>query len=82
MTYKGGEFSFEALYGELKNKVIAEKIESIGQYKEMVENLIEEKKSYGFLDESEDWPQLVRDLLAKWPDLEKEIARRSGRPMT
>ena len=79
MTYSGGEFSFKDLYEELKEQAVSERIEDIGQYKEMMENLLEEKKSYGFLDESEDWPQMAHDLMLKWPEVERELKKHSGK---
>lgn len=82
MTFKGGEFSYNDYYHELKERAVRNKADNIGAYKELMENLIQERKSYGFLDENEDWPQLAHDLMIRWPEVEEEVKRRTGRPIS
>lgn len=79
MTYIGGEYSTQTLYEELREQALREKIVDIDQYKELIEDLVEEKESYGFFDDNEDLPQTVKSLMLKWPELEEVLKRQSGK---
>lgn len=68
MTYAGGEFSTEDLFAELKIAVDGEGIKDFDQYKDLVDQAVEEKRSYGFFSEDEDLTQLKESLLARWPE--------------
>lgn len=81
MMYIGGEISVQSLFEELKKQALHERISDINQYKELMENLIEEKKGYGFLDDDEDLPQMAYDLMLKWPEVEGILAENAGVPM-
>lgn len=74
MTYTGGEFSTDALFRELSKRAMLERIDIYEAYAELVDALIEEKKSYGFLSDEEDLQQIKRDLLARWPRLQNMLA--------
>jgi hypothetical protein len=71
----GMEYSNQQLFEELRSIVIRERIKDIYQYKELVENLIEEKRSYGFFDDDENLPQVVKDLMLRWPEMEEMLIR-------
>lgn len=70
MTYEGGEFSESALFRELKDRVERENVFEFEQYVELVDEIIEEKTSYGFFSAEEDLEQLKNNLERRW----KEIA--------
>lgn len=70
MTYTGGSYSQEALLRELAEKVRTENVETFGAYKDLVDSLVEEKKSYGFFTDEEDLEQLKRNLESQWEEIE------------
>jgi hypothetical protein len=69
MTYSGSEYSQEALLRELKKQIRDENIDSFDQYSEMVDYILEEKKSYGFLADEEDIEQLRSALESRWNEI-------------
>lgn len=71
MTYTGAEYSTSGLIRELKKQIKQEDVKSFDQYKDLVDALIEEKKSYGFFVEDEDLIQLRHDLEVRWSELQK-----------
>ncbi|MCX6766095.1 MAG: hypothetical protein NT136_04015 [Candidatus Moranbacteria bacterium] len=73
MTYKGGEYSFNELLKELKQRAKKELIQSDYEYLELIDGLIEEKKSQGYFSEDEDMEQLKSDLEIMWPEVEKYL---------
>ena len=73
MTYTGAEYSLEALFQELRRQVERENVQSYEEYRELVDNLIEEKKSYGFLADEEDLVGLKRSLELRWSEIESNL---------
>lgn len=68
MTYAGGEFSIEDLLAEIKIAVDWEGIKDFDQYKDLVDQTVEEKRDHGFFSEDEDLAQIKESLLARWPE--------------
>lgn len=73
MTYQGAEYSFKELLNELKKRAKENVIQSDYEYIDLVEELIEEKKSEGFFSEDEDLEQLQSDLKQMWPEVERYL---------
>ena len=73
MIYTGAEFSSEDLFQELRKQVKRENVRSFDEYSDLVDSLIEEKKSYGFFSEEEDLVQLRRILELRWKEIEEEL---------
>lgn len=73
MTYTGGEYSLESLFEELKKQAKEENVESYDEYTELVDRLIEEKKSYGFLSDEEDLEQIKHGLELRWHEIERNL---------
>lgn len=73
MTYTGAEYSLENLFLELKKQAKNENVQSYDEYTELVDNLIEEKKSYGFLSDEEDLEQIKHGLELRWNEIEKNL---------
>ena len=69
MTYSGGEYSVESLFRELKKQIQLENVHVYEEYMGLVDNLIEEKKGYGFFTDEEDLEQFRDDLLLKWKEI-------------
>lgn len=73
MTYTGSEFSLEHLFVELQKQSKNENVQSYEEYIGLVDNIIEEQKSYGFLSEEEDLEQIKHSLELRWSELEKNL---------
>lgn len=73
MAYQGGEYSFKNLYNEIKKKAKDKAIQSDYEYADLIDQLIEEKKSLGLLSEDEDLEQLKNDLELMWPEVEQYL---------
>ncbi|EKD46449.1 MAG: hypothetical protein ACD_67C00232G0004 [uncultured bacterium] len=74
MTYTGAEFSLESLFGELKKQAKSENVQEYYEYVELVDGLVEEKKSYGFLSDEEDLEQIKRGLELRWREIDKNLS--------
>lgn len=77
MVYLGAEYSSEDLFQELKKQVEEENVRSFEQYSDLIDLLVEEKKSYGFFAEDEDLEQLKDSLLLRWNEVQERINQRS-----
>jgi len=73
MTYTGAEYSLENIFHELQKQSKQENVQSYDEYIDLVDNLIEEKKSYGFLADEEDLEQIKRGLELRWNEIEKNL---------
>lgn len=71
MTNQSGEYSFQDLYKELKEKSKKAGIQSDYEYLDLIDELIDEKKNEGYFSEAEDFDQLKDDLEAMWPEVEQ-----------
>lgn len=61
------------LFEELKKRARNENVQSYDEYTELVDGLIEEKKSYGFLSDEEDLEQIKHGLELRWREIEKNL---------
>lgn len=75
MTYKSGEYSFRDLLKEIKGRSRENAIQSDYEYADLVEEIIEEKKSAGLFSEDEDLEQLASDLKLMWPEVEEYLQK-------
>ena len=73
MTYIGAEYSEDMLFNELRERVKNENIRSFDAYSEMIDEIVEEKKGYGFFSEDEDLVQLRHNLGRRWPQIEQNL---------
>lgn len=73
MTYIGGEYFPEELFRQLQKRAKLENVSSYEEYIDLVDDIIEEKKSYGFLLDEEDLEQLKRGLELRWPEIENRL---------
>ncbi len=81
MVFTGAEYPIEDLFEELKALAWQENISTLNDYKELVEYLIEERYSYGFFDDNDYLDQIIDNLAARWPEIQKFIADKTGKPM-
>ncbi|KKQ52013.1 MAG: hypothetical protein US70_C0012G0021 [Parcubacteria group bacterium GW2011_GWD2_38_11] len=73
MVYTGAEYSLESLFEELKKQAKNENVQGYDEYTELVDGLIEEKKSYGFFSDEEDLEQIKHSLELRWSEIEKKL---------
>lgn len=64
-------FSLENLYEEIKEAAVRERINSIVQYKDLIDEIVEEKRIFGFFSDDEDLEKVKKELEIKWPETEK-----------
>lgn len=69
------EDSAQALFDELRERAKYEGIGTYGEYKELVQELIQEKLNAGVFDVNEDLPTMERDLEGRWPEIEATLDR-------
>jgi hypothetical protein len=76
MTYDGGEYSDNDIFAEVKEAAIREGVSTDIQYRDLIDEIVEEKRIYGFFSDDEDLSQIKEVLAARWPEVEKSTARR------
>lgn len=69
MAYNGSEYSENALFGELKKRVKLENVTGYDEYVELVDEIMEEKKRYGFFSDEEDLEQIKHNLERRWSEV-------------
>jgi hypothetical protein len=75
LTYSGAEYSEESLFDEIKEAAKRERISTLIQYRDLIDEIVEEKRIYGFFSDDEDLTQVKKDLEARWEDVEKMLGR-------
>ncbi|HCP08281.1 MAG TPA: hypothetical protein DIT25_00560 [Candidatus Moranbacteria bacterium] len=75
LTFEGGEYSEKDLFGEVREAATRERVSSIVQYRDLIDEIVEEKRIYGFFSDHEDIEQIKGDLEARWSEIEKDLAR-------
>lgn len=65
------EFSSKDLFTEVREAAVREGVSSFVQYKDLVDELVEEKRIYGFFSEDEDLTQIKENLQGRWHEVEK-----------
>ena len=73
MTYQGGEFSIQDLFEEARRRSKEEKVQTFGEFKSLVDDLVEEKKSFGFFSDHEDIVQIKKSLESRWSEVQKSV---------
>lgn len=73
MIYQGAEFSIQDLFEELRQRAKNEKTMTLAGYSDLVDELVEEKKNYGFFSDDEDIVQIKTSLKDMWPLIEKDL---------
>lgn len=73
MVYTGSEISEEDLFHEVREIALRERISDISQYKEIIDEVVESKRLYGFFSEDEDLVQVKENLESRWKDIQGEI---------
>ena len=74
--YEGAEFSTGSLFEEIKETATRERIASLAQYRDLIDEIVEEKRIYGFFSDDEDLTQVRMDLEIRWPEVEKIVNKR------
>lgn len=72
MTYTGAEFSEDELFKEVKDLAKGENVSTLTQFKDLVDEVVEDKRIYGFFSDDEDLTQVKENLISRWPEIEEE----------
>ncbi|NTW14956.1 MAG: hypothetical protein HGA38_01135 [Candidatus Moranbacteria bacterium] len=64
------EDSVQELFEELRGRVCAEGVGTYGEYRELVQELVQERLGEGGFDVNEDLSTVEADLEARWPEIE------------
>ncbi|MFA4817140.1 MAG: hypothetical protein WC608_00250 [Parcubacteria group bacterium] len=75
LIYSGAEYSEESLFDEIKEAAKRERISTLVQFRDLIDEIVEEKRIYGFFSDDEDLSQVKKDLEARWTDVEKMLGR-------
>ncbi|HPX94016.1 MAG TPA: hypothetical protein PLF30_00415 [Candidatus Moranbacteria bacterium] len=74
-TYTGGEYSEEQLLSDLRQRVAFEKITSYEEYKGLVDEIVEEKRAFGFFHPDENLEKIKSDLDSRWGEIKEQLER-------
>lgn len=77
LTYSGAEYSEESLFDEIKEAARRERISTLVQYRDLIDEIVEEKRIYGFFSDDEDLSQVKKDLESRWAEVEKLLNKHS-----
>jgi DNA-binding ferritin-like protein len=69
------EDSVQSLFQELRERVREEGTDTYGEFKELVQELLQEKLNEGVFDVNEDLQTIESDLESRWPEIEATIVR-------
>jgi len=75
LTYSGAEYSEESLFDEIKEAAKRERISTLVQYRDLIDEIVEEKRIYGFFSDDEDLSQVKKDLEARWEEMENVLGK-------
>lgn len=67
------EESEESLFQELRARAGRERIGSQDEYRQLIQELIQERVAEGLFDPNEDLPTIERDLEGRWPEIEAAL---------
>jgi len=73
LTYSGAEYSEESLFDEIKETAKRERISTLVQFRDLIDEIVEEKRIYGFFSDDENLTQVKKDLEARWEEMEKNL---------
>jgi len=73
LTYSGAEYSEESLFDEIREAAKRERISTLVQFRDLIDEIVEEKRIYGFFSDDEDLSQVKKDLEARWEEMEKNL---------
>jgi hypothetical protein len=69
------EDSVQSLFQELRGRVRDEGADTYGEYKELVQEMLQEKLSEGVFDVNEDLQTIESDLEGRWSEIEATLDR-------
>ena len=66
-------FSVQDLFKEIKETAVRERINSIVQYRDLIDEIVEEKRIYGYFSDDEDTTQVKIDLELMWSEVKAAL---------
>lgn len=81
VQYTGGEYSTRAIFDEIREIAQRERISTIVQFRDLIDEVVEEKRIYGFFSDDEDITQIKQNLELMWAEVHSELEDRAGAPL-
>jgi hypothetical protein len=75
------EYSVQDIFSEIKETALRERLSSFAQYRDLVDEIVEEKRIFGFFDDDEDTTQIKKDLELMWPKTKDVLEKSGGKPL-
>ena len=76
-----GSCSVQELFEEIKEAALRERLGSFEQYRDLVDEIVEEKRIYGFFGDHDDVTQIKKDLEMKWSEIKDILEKNAGKPL-
>jgi hypothetical protein len=76
MTYEGAEYSDRGIFEEIKEAAVREGVTDLVQFRDLIDEIVEEKRIYGFFSDDEDLSQIKENIEGRWPEVKKAISKR------
>lgn len=70
--YEGVEFSVTELADEVRETALREGVRSVIQFRDLIDEIVEEKRIYGFFSDDEDITQIKKNLEQMWPEISRK----------
>jgi len=75
------EFSVRDIFSEIREAAIRERLSSFAQYRDLIDEIVEQKRIYGFFDDDEDTTQIKKDLEQTWVEVKDVLEKEAGKPL-
>jgi hypothetical protein len=76
-----GEYSVRDIFTEIKETALRERLGSFAQYRDLIDEIVEQKRIYGFFDADEDTTQIKKYLELMWPEIKDVLEQQAGKPL-
>jgi hypothetical protein len=68
------ENSNHDIFEEIKEAAVREGVSDAIQFRDLIDEIVEEKRIYGFFSDDEDIDQIKMDLERRWPEVSGKIS--------
>lgn len=76
-----GEYSVRDIFSEIRETALRERLSSFAQYRDLIDEIVEEKRIYGLFSDDEDTTQIKKDLEQMWPETKDVLEKSAGKPL-
>ncbi|MEK7598616.1 MAG: hypothetical protein AAB487_02675 [Patescibacteria group bacterium] len=75
------EYSVRDIFSEIRETALRERLSSFTQYRDLIDEIVEEKRIYGLFDDDEDTTQIKKDLELMWPETKDVLEKEAGKSL-